>query len=293
MNRIKHKIYTFNKFHIKPWLRHAVGLDELEDNIYTFLNSVTDITQCRPATGILRTLQLADTELLKIVDLICRKNKLVYWLDWGTLLGAVRHKGFIPWDDDLDICLPIDDFKKLYPILKDFCSENSEFILSGTDILSRGVIWINYRTTGTHLDIYPIERCSAAKDATDAQIRQKVTEYWSRGYDSTDAAADPGDGYQPIYYYSKATWGKTGYFRSDDIFPLQETGFEDYSFFVPNDTHTYLSTIYGDYMSYPRRDVLKHSLLRECASTSENGILDADYESLKQFRISLEESLRS
>ncbi|MCW8397960.1 LicD family protein [Legionella sp. PATHC038] len=56
--------------------------------------------------GRLRQAQLKMLAMLEVVDSICRKHGLDYWLDAGTLLGAVRHQGFIPWDDDVDIAMP-------------------------------------------------------------------------------------------------------------------------------------------------------------------------------------------
>lgn len=62
--------------------------------------------------GRLRQAQLKMLNMLKVVDEICLKHGIDYWLDGGTLLGAVRHQGFIPWDDDLDISMPRASFEK-------------------------------------------------------------------------------------------------------------------------------------------------------------------------------------
>ena len=56
------------------------------------------------AQGVNRNLQLLEKDLLKAFIEICEKNQLDYWVYAGSLLGAVRHKGFIPWDDDVDTC---------------------------------------------------------------------------------------------------------------------------------------------------------------------------------------------
>ena len=50
-----------------------------------------------------RDVQLVLLEMLKDIDALCKKHNIRYWLTGGSALGAVRHKGFIPWDDDADI----------------------------------------------------------------------------------------------------------------------------------------------------------------------------------------------
>lgn len=66
----------------------------------------------------LRELQLAELDILKEFVRICDKHKLLYYLGWGSCLGAVRHNGFIPWDDDIDVLMPYEDFKKFKEICK-------------------------------------------------------------------------------------------------------------------------------------------------------------------------------
>ncbi len=59
-------------------------------------------------------------DLLLKFDEICKKHGLRYWLAYGTLLGAIRHGGFIPWDDDVDVCMPREDYEKLQGLEKVF-----------------------------------------------------------------------------------------------------------------------------------------------------------------------------
>lgn len=61
--------------------------------------------------------------VMKDIDKICRKNNLKYYLHAGTLLGAINHKGFIPWDDDVDISMKRSDYEKLSEILKEEYSD--------------------------------------------------------------------------------------------------------------------------------------------------------------------------
>lgn len=70
------------------------------------------------ATGGLRLLQLGNAFLLQNLKEICDKNNLSYWLCSGSLIGAIRHAGFIPWDDDLDVAMLRYDYDKLIEVLK-------------------------------------------------------------------------------------------------------------------------------------------------------------------------------
>ena len=73
----------------------------------------------------LEELHALDLEILKEIDAFCRPRKIRYSLSFGTLLGAVRHKGFIPWDDDIDLVMPREDYDRFRD---GFSSERFRFI---------------------------------------------------------------------------------------------------------------------------------------------------------------------
>lgn len=76
----------------------------------------------------LRRAQLRMTEMLSFFDAFCKTHNLTYWLDAGTLLGAVRHGGFIPWDDDTDVMMPKKDYDKLKRTMLSM-PDHDEFVL--------------------------------------------------------------------------------------------------------------------------------------------------------------------
>jgi len=71
-------------------------------------------------------------DILKYIDDLCKKNNIDYTLIGGTLIGAIRHKGFIPWDDDIDIALSHENYNKLIKVLKD--DNNKKYKLINNEI---------------------------------------------------------------------------------------------------------------------------------------------------------------
>ena len=121
----------------------------------------------------LKTLHRVLLEMLSDVDKICRENDIKYSLGGGTLLGAMRHKGFIPWDDDVDVMMPYDDYVKFIQIVKEKYNENYYIadIREGTastlfvKFCKKGTKFVEINSVGTpfsnniFIDIFPMEYC--------------------------------------------------------------------------------------------------------------------------------------
>ena len=72
----------------------------------------------------IKEMQKIELEMLLEVDRICKKFNIRYFLIAGTLLGAIRHKGFIPWDDDIDIIIPLNDYIKFCKVAEKELNKN-------------------------------------------------------------------------------------------------------------------------------------------------------------------------
>lgn len=121
----------------------------------------------------LRRMQLIQTELLAEVDRICQKHGIHYSVEGGTLLGAIRHGGFIPWDDDVDIAMLRPEYNKFCRVCKDeLDSDNYFFQTHETDteyrwgyakVLKNGTSFIRYgqehmkMRRGVYVEIFPMD----------------------------------------------------------------------------------------------------------------------------------------
>lgn len=120
----------------------------------------------------IKKLQAIDLEIVKEVIKICDDNNLVYYMIGGTLLGAIRHKGFIPWDDDIDLAMPRKDYEKFLSFAEEKLSPHLKIVNYKTDPLYQYYITRildtdtkvvelrignNRKYTHASIDIFPID----------------------------------------------------------------------------------------------------------------------------------------
>ena len=228
---------------------------------------------------LLRKAQLIMLDMLVEFDAICKNNNFKYWLDSGTLLGAVRHEGFIPWDDDIDLSMPVEDYNKFMEIAKNELSSDIFFQTSKTDPAFK-FDYIKLRSNrakivefhekdreiayhqGVFVDIFPMLTLPNSSfhekfyDGIFKFIRSvsSVSLHTPKGADLPetrkkllDALALMHQGFEKSdtkVIYGGEMPDVAAWFDHGKIFPLKRMMFEGLEFSVPNDPSHYLDSIY-------------------------------------------------
>lgn len=132
----------------------------------------------------IKELQAKLLEMIKDFDIFCSKNNLSYCLCGGNVLGAVRHKGFIPWDDDIDVQMSREDYNKLLAVFKDndkytLQKDNIDYPLNFSKLRANNTTFIEdipykkkYRKIhqGVFIDIFPVDKVAKSKIKAKLQI---------------------------------------------------------------------------------------------------------------------------
>lgn len=117
----------------------------------------------------LQEMQQIELQLLLELDKVCKKHSLRYYIDGGTLLGAMCYEGFIPWDDDIDLKMPRPDYEKLMTLQKEFpkhirldvpSAEHCEYTMlklmdDRTVLKEQDGNFV--KTTGVYIDVFPMD----------------------------------------------------------------------------------------------------------------------------------------
>lgn len=219
-------------------------------------------------------------ELLCKFDLFCKSNDVEYFLIYGTLLGAVRHKGFIPWDDDIDLAMDSDNFSKLKLLAKEGkLPEGLEFqdalYTKGCRVpkirdLESSVIDAN-GAKGIFLDIFPFQKYSLRqvkifKFFFKAFKRRGHRKAFKNRFIRACFTFTALPGYLCFvfvrYIFSKLKEDGNGewmghmpmtnpefFLEAKDIYPLIYVKFENGEFLAPHNYDKILTSMYGDYMT--------------------------------------------
>lgn len=251
-----------------------------------------DIQKLPPAEGQIRDIQLANLELLKELDYVCKENNLKYWLDGGTLLGAVRHKGFIPWDDDIDTAMLRDDYEKVIEAFKKSSRNPDIFASFHRNNLESSLYFIKIqhkKCPHLFVDIFPFdtygEKLSDEEQInTSKYIKEKrnfIKKQCLFNIVENDVLKLLLNNLQKEILktntnveHSDFVWGvdfnhswKNWFTRYDVVFPLKTIEFENTQFPCINNPDAYLKRIYGNYMGYPNKIGFGHSMYAKLDKT--------------------------
>ncbi len=315
MNSIKRFANSCKNIGIKASLVKSIikflGLSKQQeeiDTLYYFLNNFFKASESSPTSDEdLRIMQLCDATLLTILDRVFKKHGLDYWLDYGTLLGAARHKGFIPWDDDTDISMPREDYEKALEILPKELSKYGIIAEEDEDFpMTRMGVGYLHSKTGVWIDIYPVDGYQTRVPISDCidDLKKKIRKYRDfyqknrkkgvkfiienknkliGGMSNIDVKT------KILYHGQEFCHTKITVFERDRVYPLQKVLFEGHMFNVPAKINEYLIMLYGNnYMMFPRRGVEHHDLGRGPLKTwaKRNGVdMREVYSYLKEIKI--------
>lgn len=251
--------------------------------------------QYNPEGSLLRKDQLKMVKMLKVFDTICKEHGIQWWLCSGTLIGAARHKGFVPWDDDIDIAMMKKDYRKLQRVMRKWKSDEYFFQTMETDIeyvnpFARfcckeekehltGIRTPYYKYKGICFDIFGMEKSSRfashmgkffyqnmqhptqyIKNKLIRRVCIRLVELINFGilipFTRLIGLINPKKQYH--YFLGSGFWKSA--FYAEDIFPLSTMEFEGHMFPVPGNTNAYLTKIYGDWTKMPSEEQIKKSI---------------------------------
>lgn len=262
--------------------KREIAKERQENVFYKYKKDKIDITKVPPAQGLLRDIQLANLALLKELAYVCEKNNFKYILDAGTLLGAVRHSRFIPWDDDIDILMFREDYEKIVSAFKN-TTRNSDIYAEyhrDKDTNSQYFIKIKHKKCPfLGVDIFPLDSYGkhlSLKEQLIAtnkickilkHLKKEINPNISNKETKTiltktmkekillSSANENGDFVYGVDFAHKL---KNWFLDRDIVLPLRKIQFEDSKYTTVNKPKEFLKNIYGDYMKYPNKMKILH-----------------------------------